>query len=109
MTRTRSRKKAVFQSLPHYPNTSEETVVDLSAPTLTTLFRRRTGLPPHAFLVSCRIAKAKETLARTRQGVAEIARQLGFPSSQYFATQFKRETGLTPRAWRRQNQEGAHK
>ncbi len=81
----------------------------MSAPTLTTLFRRRTGLPPHAFLVSCRIAKAKETLARTRQGVAEIARQLGFPSSQYFATQFKRETGLTPRGWRRQNLEGAHK
>ena len=78
----------------------------MSAPTLTTLFRRRTGLPPHAFLVSCRIAKAKEALARTQQGVAEIARQLGFPSSQYFATQFKRETGLTPRAWRRQNQQG---
>ena len=52
------------------------------------------------------IAKAKEALARTQQGVAEIARQLGFPSSQYFATQFKRETGLTPRAWRRQNQQG---
>ena len=78
----------------------------MSAPTLTTLFRRRTGLPPHAFLVACRIDKAKEALALSRQGVSAIARQLGFPSSQYFATQFKRETGLTPRAWRRQNQQG---
>lgn len=75
----------------------------MSAPTLTALFRRRTGLPPHAYLVACRIAKAKESLAGSRRGVSEIARQLGFPSSQYFATQFKRETGLTPRAWRRQN------
>ena len=77
----------------------------MSAPTLTALFRRRTGLPPHAYLVACRIAKAKEALAKSRQGMSAIARQLGFPSSQYFATQFKRETGITPRDWRRQIQQ----
>ena len=76
----------------------------MSAPTLTTLFRRRTGLPPHAFLVACRIEKAKAALAKSRQDILTIARRLGFPSSQYFATQFKRETGLSPRDWRRQNQ-----
>ena len=75
----------------------------MSAPTLTTLFRRRTGLPPHAFLIACRIDKAKELLAKSRHDVSEVARRLGFPSSQYFATQFKRGTGLTPRDWRRQN------
>ena len=77
----------------------------MSAPTLTALFRRRTGLPPHAYLVACRIAKAKDALAKSRQEVSAIARQLGFPSSQYFATQFKRETGLSPRDWRRQNKQ----
>ena len=74
----------------------------MSAPTLTTLFRHRTGLPPHAFLVACRIDKAKEILVKSQQDISAIARQLGFHSSQYFATQFKRETGLTPRDWRRQ-------
>ena len=78
----------------------------MSAPTLTTLFRRRTGLPPHAFLIACRIDKAKEILVKSRQDVSAIARQLGFHSSQYFATQFKRETGFTPRVWRCQGRQG---
>ena len=78
--------------------------VAMSAPTLTALFRRRTGLPPHAFLVACRMAKAKEMLQSSRQSVMSVARQLNFPSAQYFATQFKRETGLTPCGWRRQKQ-----
>ena len=78
--------------------------VAMSAPTLTTLFRRRTGLPPHAFLVACRMAKAKEMLQSSRQSVMSVARQLNFPSAQHFATQFKRETGLTPSDWRRHNQ-----
>ena len=87
-----------------YPVESLMRRTAMSAPTLTTLFRRRTGLPPHAFLVACRIDKAKKALAKSRQDVAAIARELGFPSSQYFATQFKRETGMSPREWRRQNQ-----
>ena len=74
------------------------------SPTLTALFRRRTGLPPHAFLVACRMAKAKEMLQSSRQSVMSVARQLNFPSAQHFATQFKRETGLTPSDWRRHNQ-----
>ena len=76
----------------------------MSAPKLTSLFRRRTGLPPHAYLMTCRITQAKASLLESRRKVSEIARQLGFPTSQYFATQFKRETGMTPRDWRRRNQ-----
>lgn len=77
--------------------------VAMSAPKLNHLFKQRTGIPPHAFLVSCRMAAAKEHLSATDARVADIAQLLGFPSSQYFATQFKRETGLTPSAWRRLN------
>ena len=76
----------------------------MSAPKLNHLFKRRTGIPPHAFLVSCRMTAAKERLSATDAHIADIARMLGFPSSQHFATQFKRETGLTPSDWRRQNQ-----
>ena len=72
----------------------------MSAPKLNHLFKRKTGIPPHAFLVSCRMAAAKEQLASSDARVSDIAQRLGFPSAQHFATQFKRETGLTPRAWR---------
>ena len=72
----------------------------MSAPKLNLLFKRKTGIPPHAFLVSCRMAAAKERLTSSDARVSDIAQLLGFPSAQHFATQFKRETGLTPRAWR---------
>lgn len=72
----------------------------MSVAKLTTCFRRETGLPPHAFLVFCRIAAAKEMLASTKKSVGAIAHDLGFPSAQHFATQFRHETGMTPLAWR---------
>ena len=73
---------------------------------LNQLFKRATGLPPHAFLTSLRIQQAKKLLTARELTVGSIAWKLGFPSSQHFATQFKRETGLTPRAWRQGH--GAH-
>lgn len=75
-----------------------------SAPKLTAMFKRRTGLPPHAFLMSCRLAAAKEALSTTSQRVGAIAYKLGFPSSQHFATQFRRDTGMTPLDWRCRHQ-----
>ena len=74
--------------------------VAMSAPKLNLLFKRKTGIPPHAFLVSCRMAAAKEQLVAADARVTDVALQLGFPSSQHFATQFKRETGMTPSDWR---------
>ena len=72
----------------------------LSANTILARFRRLTGLPPHAFLVKCRIHRAGVLLRRTSRTVTDIAMELGFSSSQHFATCFKQETGLTPCAWR---------
>ena len=72
----------------------------LSANTLLARFRRLTGLPPHAFLVKCRIHRAGVLLRRTSRSVTDIAMELGFSSSQHFATCFRQETGLTPCAWR---------
>ena len=72
----------------------------MSAPKLNLLFKRKTGIPPHAYLVSCRLAAAKERLASSDARVTDIAQLLGFPSAQHFATQFRRETGMTPRDWR---------
>ncbi len=75
----------------------------LSASALTTLFKQTTGLPPHAFLLGCRIKHAKKMLANPGLGILEIASALGFSSSQHFAMCFKKETGLTPTEFRKQN------
>ena len=75
----------------------------MSVSKLTASFRRSTGLPPHAFLLFCRISKAKELLSGTNRSVGSIANELGYPSPQHFATQFRRETGRTPLAWRAEN------
>ena len=72
----------------------------LSPCVLTNLFKQTTGLPPHAFLLSCRIRRAKELLATTPSPITQIAADLGFSSPQHFAMHFKRETGTTPTAWR---------
>ena len=76
------------------------TRVGCSASKLLSAFKQQTGAPPHAFLISCRIARAKEMLAAGPQTVASVAADLGFATPQHFAAQFKLATGLTPREWR---------
>ena len=69
--------------------------------TVISRFRRFTGLPPQAFLMKCRIHKAMDLLKDQSRTITDIAEELGFASSQHFATRFRQETGKTPRDWRR--------
>ena len=61
------------------------TRVGCSASKLLSAFKQQTGAPPHAFLISCRIARAKEMLAAGPQTVASVAATLGFATPQHFA------------------------
>jgi AraC-like DNA-binding protein len=72
----------------------------LSPTGLLQRFKRLTGFPPHAFILSCRIEKAKQELEKGSAPIAIIADNLGFPSAQHFATIFKRVVGKTPSEWR---------
>ena len=76
------------------------TRVGCSHSKLLLAFKQQTGAPPHAFLLACRIERAKELLATGSDSVATIARALGFASPQHFAGHFKLATGQTPREWR---------
>lgn len=69
--------------------------------TILSRFRRFTGLPPQAFLMKCRIRRAEDLLKDRTRSITDIAAELGFASSQHFATRFRQETGKTPRDWRR--------
>lgn len=81
-----------------YPLDRISESLGFSPSNLLVRFKRLTGLPPHAFLLEQRIAKAKEMLAM-KMPVAVVAHQLGFSSSQHFSVQFKAATGLSPTGW----------
>ena len=53
------------------------------------------GLPPRDYRNACRIRRAERLLEQGLR-VTDVAVRLGFSSSQYFATVFKRETGKSP-------------
>lgn len=68
---------------------------------LVSKFKEEAGLPPAEWLRGARAKEAAKLLAETDLPVAQIAAQLGLPTSQFFSASFKKETGLTPSDYRR--------
>ena len=68
----------------------------LSESRFTALFRQIVGLPPHAYLTTCRLNEARRRLKESDASVAAIAHDLGYASPQHLAVQFKRTFGRTP-------------
>lgn len=64
------------------------------------LFRRATGESPHQFVVRQRIAHAQHLLSQRAMPLAEVAVACGFANQSHFTQAFKRQLGLTPRAYR---------
>lgn len=64
------------------------------------LFKRLTGVTPHAYLASLRVEQARALLAETDLAIAEIASRVGYHSASHFGKIFRQATGVTPRAFR---------
>lgn len=58
------------------------------------------GVPPIRYLAQWRIETAKRRLRDAGQSVARIAHAVGYESEEAFSRAFKRETGVSPAAWR---------
>ena len=71
---------------------------------LIRLFRRELGITPVEYILNKRIEKAQMILILQPISIKEIAVRLGFGNQSYFASQFKRITGMTPLQYRKQNQ-----
>jgi AraC-like DNA-binding protein len=65
-------------------------------------FRVATGQRPHHYILRARIEHAKALLASSERSVVEVAGDAGFRTQAHFTTIFKRFTGATPCAWRRE-------
>lgn len=63
---------------------------------LSSLFQRVMGKSMHRYLLSLRIARARELLTTTTLSIGEIAAQCGIENVSNFSAAFKKETGITP-------------
>ncbi|MBN2712903.1 MAG: helix-turn-helix transcriptional regulator [Planctomycetes bacterium] len=73
--------------------------VPLSPRQLRKHFRSEFGCSIKHYQLEHRIAEARRMLKDGSLSITDIACELGFPSSQHFATQFKRMTGMSPREY----------
>ncbi|WP_406071294.1 AraC family transcriptional regulator [Streptomyces sp. NBC_01020] len=80
--------------------------LSLSAERLRSIVRHQTGHGPKEYVQRLRINRAKELLAETDLTVVAISRRTGFNDPGYFTRQFTRRTGVTPSAFRTQQQRG---
>jgi AraC-like DNA-binding protein len=72
-------------------------IAELSPSRFKALFKEKLGIPPAEYALRLRIEEARRRLAAEDATVMGVAIDLGFSSSQYFASSFKRLTRMTPR------------
>ena len=68
-------------------------------------FQAATGQSPIAYLIQIRVDRAADRLRLTDDPVTDVAFAVGFQDSNYFARQFRRLMGATPRAYRATNRQ----
>ena len=101
---TKSMIDAVYLIETHYnQNLSlEETArtAGLSTAYFSRLFRAQLGIPFSEYVRNVRIHHAKILLSQSSKSITEIALETGFCSGDYFSSQFKAKTGMTPSTFR---------
>ncbi|MGZ6029971.1 MAG: helix-turn-helix domain-containing protein [Myxococcaceae bacterium] len=65
------------------------------------LFKRRTGLAPHQFIIRKRIERARALLSDADLSIGEVAFRCGFSQQSHFTVTFRRTVGVSPSAYRR--------
>jgi AraC-like DNA-binding protein len=77
-------------------------LTELSLSRFKTWFKEETGTTPLDYILKYKIKRAQEYLRGDTHNITSIAYETGFQSTQYFATVFKKFTGLQPREYRKQ-------
>ena len=77
---------------------------DMSRSSLERRIRSLLGRSPHDEILRVRLEQARQLLARTDLSLEAVAQRCGFQTPQYFSTAFRRESQLTPGAYRKQTQ-----
>lgn len=76
-------------------------VLDLEPRTFCRNFSATTGMAPYAYFTNCRIKIAQRLLTETNLNITTIANELGYSNASKFSGIFKKNTGFSPRDWKR--------
>jgi transcriptional regulator GlxA family with amidase domain len=77
------------------------TLVGLSQSHFSHAFRVSTGVAPYRWQLHARVRRAQQILLDTRAPLEQVAEATGFADAVHFGRTFRRLTGATPAAWRR--------
>lgn len=97
------RAREYLDSQYHDHETSLESMADhlgLTPAYLSKLFKAETGQNYSDALAELRIEKAKDLLLSTNLKSADVGARVGYQNPQYFATAFKKATGVSPSEFR---------
>lgn len=76
----------------------------LSRSTFFERFNRTVGMAPMEYLLTWRMALAKDLLRRNKEPVAEVAQRVGYSSASTFSVAFTRHVGRPPAQYAREEQ-----
>jgi AraC family transcriptional regulator len=81
-------------------------VAGMSPHYFTELFKQSTGSPPHQYVLSQRIERAKEKLSGSGRGnVTEVGLEVGFQNPSHFARIFHKFVGISPSRFQSETRE----
>lgn len=78
----------------------------ISVSSLAHRFQATTGTSVMDYLLSCRMAQAKQLLANTDHSIGQIVERCGFSDNSNFSRTFKKLNGLSPTAFRKKYKNG---
>ena len=76
--------------------------VGLSATHFSRAFVRSFGEPPHVYVIQRRLERARHLMLTSDIALSALAATCGFSDQAHFCRLFRRDTGKTPAAWRRE-------
>ena len=78
-------------------------VAGMSRTALERQFRAFFARSPYDYALQLRLRRARELLSSSELPIGEVALRSGFSTPEYFSAAFKRDTGQSPKAFRRKN------